>query len=101
MRNSIYRAQRAVRILKHHRHTTPVLEDLRTTVHLAQAPAPKVDLAIGRLVHARNQSGDRALAAAAFTNERHDLLLTDRQVDVVDGMKDALGQHAAQAEMLG
>ena len=66
-----------------------------------QRTAAVVDLAAGRLVDPRQQPRDRALAAAALTDERDDLPLADREVEVVDGVQRLLGEQPADAEVAG
>ena len=101
MRHPVDRTERTIRVLKNHGYTAAIRQLLRARAHRAQRPAAEVDLPAGRPVHARDQSSDGALAAAAFAYKSHDLLLADRQVDVVDGMQDAVGEVAAKTEMLG
>src|SRR5579871_7019499 len=65
----------------------------------AERPPLEEDLAARRPVDAREQPGDRALPAAALTDERDDLRAADREVDVVDGVERLPGEELAHAEM--
>src|SRR5207249_1638863 len=78
------RVDRAVWVLKDHGHVAAVREAPLAGAHSTERLAFEVDLAARRLVHAREQARDRALATPAFADERDDLALADREVDVVD-----------------
>src|SRR5438132_2480782 len=84
VRDPVGRVDRAVRILKDHRDVAAVGEAPLAVTHSAERLALEVDLAARRLVDAREQAGDRALAASALADEGDDLAFPDREIDVVD-----------------
>src|SRR5207253_10641073 len=63
-----------------YRDVAAVGEPVFARAHPAQRLALEVDLAARRLVHAREEPRDRALAAAALAHERDDLAPADREV---------------------
>src|SRR5205814_5960523 len=101
VRHAVDRAQRAIGVLEHHGHATAVLEELAAGAPLAYGASAVQDVPAGRLVHAGDEACDRALAAAALADERHDLVLVDHEIDAVDAVQISPGQESAQPEVLG
>src|SRR5438552_1991670 len=99
VRNPIGRVDRAVRVLKDHRHVARVGQPPLARAKAAERLALEIDLALCRLVDAREQPGDRALPAAALADERDDLAPADGEVDVVDRMERLSRQQLADAEV--
>src|SRR5205814_5180832 len=99
VRDPVRRIDRAVRILEDHRDVAAVREAPPARAHPAERLALEVDLAARCLVHAREQTGNRALAAAALADERDDLPLADREVDVVDRVQRLPGEEFANAKV--
>ena len=90
----------AERILEHHCDLAAVPEQLAAAVQLVDRSAGVTDLASGRLVDAREQARNGALAAAALTNQRDDFALMDGQVEIVDRVQHLrLPEHAAQSKV--
>src|SRR5262249_26312071 len=90
---------RAVRVLEDHGDVARVGQLLPSRTDPAHRPALEEDLALRRLVHAREQAGDRALPAAALSDERDDLSPADREVDVVDRVQHLPREELADAEV--
>ncbi len=83
--DALGRIERRERVLEDHLHARAVLEQFLLPVHRADVLAAVEDRAAGRCVQARDETRDRALAAAALADEcRHGALL-QREGDVVDG----------------
>src|SRR5436305_9149122 len=87
VRDPVRGIERAVWVLEDHDDVARVGEALPPRPQRAHRPAFEGDLAGRRLVHAREQAGDRTLAAAALADERDDLASPDLEVDVVDGVE--------------
>src|SRR5207248_6227273 len=66
---------------------------------LGHLPAPIQDLAAGRLVHAREQARDRALAASTLADQSDDLVGADDEVDVVDRVQAPAGELPADVKV--
>src|SRR5262249_27967073 len=101
MRDPVGGVDRAVRGLEDPRGVPRVREPLSPCPQRADRPALEVDFAGRRFVHAREQAGDRALAAAALADERDDLSVPDREADVVDGVEPLAREQLADPEMAG
>jgi hypothetical protein len=99
VRDAVRRVERAVGILEDHRHVAGVGEALAARAHRAHRTPLEEDLAGARLVDARDQAGDRALAAPALADERHDLAAADLEADVVDRVERLARQQPADPEM--
>ena len=97
--DAVGRIDGAVRILEDHRHVTAVRETPLARAQATEGPALEIDLAFRRLVDAREQAGDRALAAPALADERHDLTFADGEIDVVHGVEALPRQQLPDAKV--
>ena len=100
MRHPIDGVERAVGILEHHRHPAAVIEDVAARSQRAQRPTFEADFPTSRPIDERQQPSHRALSAATFADQRDDLPLRDRQVDVVGRMEKARGEESTDAKVL-
>ena len=78
------RIERAERILEDDLHLRAVAQIVLAAPQLASVAALEEHRAAGRRVQAREQARDRALAAAALTDERRDRARPELERDVVD-----------------
>ena len=76
--------QRTERILEDHLHLRAVANEVAPPMCTRDVAALEVDAPGGRVVEPREQSCDRALAAAALADERGDRAGPEREVHVVD-----------------
>src|SRR5206468_4929936 len=101
VRHAVDGTQGAIGVLEHHGHATAVLEQLAPGPPLAHGASAVQDVPAGRPVDAGDEARDRALAASAFADQGHDLVLVDHEIDAVDAVKISPRQESAQAEVLG
>src|SRR5262249_20960983 len=101
VRDPVDGVHRAVRILEDHRDVARGREPLCPGAQGADRLPLEIDLAVARLVHAREKPGDRALAAPALADQRDDLAAPDLEADVVDRMQRLAREQPAHAEMTG
>ena len=101
VRDPVGGVDRGVRILEDHRHVAAVGEPVTPPAQRADRLALEPDLTGIRRVDQGQQPGDRALAAAALTDQRDDLPAPDAEADVVDRVQRLLRPEAGQAELPG
>src|SRR6476659_2001145 len=89
------RVERGERILEHHLHRQALGPRSAALVLGVGAPAPQA-LAFAGLQDARDHAPERALAAARFAHQAHDLALAHRQAHAVDRMHRALRDVRAE-----
>ena len=100
VRDAKHGIEGAERVLEDHRHLAAVPEQVLSRAQLVKRPASIVDLAAGRRKYPRQQPGYGAFPAAALPHECDDLVLVNREVEVIDSVQHLLvREHAAEPEV--